>query len=178
MHDLEDQLKLDIGCESHASTDSTMLVQFNNEGSEVRCHLDGLESKEDAVGMIEMPNSFKAEDFFTADNYWPPASQDVFIKIIFRAIIDHTQKSGFDHLSNAEMYFHLLPTIIHYYSSRTESVNICSMLEHTSLDSDELLKSIREGRFSVLARYFILEAPCITVLAVITSSLACHFILH
>ena len=40
-----------------------MLVQFNNEGWEVGCHLDGLESKEDAGSMIEMPNSFKAEDF-------------------------------------------------------------------------------------------------------------------
>ena len=76
MHDLEDQLELDIGCKSHANNDSMKLVQFNNEGSEVRCHLDGLESKEDAGCVLEMPNSFKAEDFFTKDNNWPPASQD------------------------------------------------------------------------------------------------------
>eukprot|EP00972_Heterocapsa_arctica_P050267 7392546-Heterocapsa_arctica.AAC.1 len=113
-----------------------------------------------------MPNSFKAEDFFTADNNWPPASQDFFINehndrtglkgIIFRAIIDPTRKSGFDSLSDAEMYFHLLSTIIHYNSSRSESVNICSMLEHTSLDCDELLQSTNNACFQSLEKQLIL----------------------
>mgnify|MGYP006183378257 CR=1 FL=1 len=63
MHDLEDHLELAIGCESHDINDSMTLVQFDIEGSEVGCHLDGLESEEDAGSVIEMPNSFKAEDF-------------------------------------------------------------------------------------------------------------------
>ena len=130
------------------------------EGSEVGCHLDCLESEENAGSVSELLNSFKAEDFFTKDNDWPPASQDFLINehndrtglkgIIFRAIIDHTRKSGFDRLSDVEMYFHLLSTIIHYNSSRSESINICSMLEHTSLDSDELLKSTKNAFFSII----------------------------
>ena len=165
MHDLEDHLELAIGCESHDINDSMTLVQFDIEGSEVGCHLDCLESKENAGSVSELLNLFKAEDFFTKDNDWPPASQDFLINehndrtglkgIIFRAIIDHTRKSGFDRLSDAEMYFHLLSTIIHYNSSRSESINICSMLEHTSLDSDELLKSTKNAFFQSLEKQLI-----------------------
>ena len=70
-HGPEDHLELDIRCESHASNDSMLLVQFDKEGSEVGCHLDVLESKEDAVGMIEMPNSFKAEDILPMTTIGP-----------------------------------------------------------------------------------------------------------
>ena len=71
MHDLEDHLELDIRCESHTSNDSMTLVQFDKEGSEVGCHLDGLESEEDAGSVLEMPNSFKAEDFLPKTTIGP-----------------------------------------------------------------------------------------------------------
>ena len=48
------------------------------------------------------------------------------------------------------MYFHLLSTIIHHNSSRNESSHICSMLEHTITENEELLLSVKESVYSFL----------------------------
>jgi hypothetical protein len=61
-----------------------------------------------------MPTSFVADEFFTNGNNWSAACQSFLINkhndrtrlkgIVFRATIDHSWKSGFDCLSNEEMY--------------------------------------------------------------------------
>jgi hypothetical protein len=60
--------------------------------------------------------------------------------------------SGFDCLSNEEMYFHLLSAIIYYNSSQNKSINICSMLEHTTIREDELLYSTKNILFLSLEK--------------------------
>jgi hypothetical protein len=112
-----------------------------------------LDTEHDEGNIFEMPTSFVAEEFFTKGNNWSAACHSFLINehndrtglkgIVFRAMIDHNQKSGFNCLSNEEMYFHLLSAIIHYNSSQNESINICSMLEGTTIRDDEPLDSTK-----------------------------------
>ena len=65
-------------------------------------------------------------------------------------MIDYNRTSCYEHLSEGEMYFHLLSTIIHHNSSRNESTHICRMLEHTITENKELLLSVKETVYSFL----------------------------
>ena len=69
-----------------------------------------------------------------------------------RAMIDHNRKSRLDCLSNEEMYFHPLSAIINYNSSQNQSINIYSMLEHTTMREDELLYSTKNILFLSLEK--------------------------
>ncbi len=81
MHDLEDQLELDI--RDHWEVD-------------IRC-----ESYASNDSQRQQLAPSKPRNFINEHN-----DRTGFKGIIFQAIIDHAQKSGFDCLSNAEMYFH------------------------------------------------------------------------
>jgi hypothetical protein len=121
-----------------------------------------LNIKQDQGNIFEMPTSFVAEDFFTKENNWSAASQSILInehnnrtglkRIVFRATIDHNRKSGFDCLSDEEMYFCLLSAIIHCNSSQNDSINICSMFEHTTIVQDEFFDSTKNILFLYLEK--------------------------
>jgi hypothetical protein len=160
----EDHGKLKIPCESPVQADDLMtLIQFVEEGWELEGDHEGLDAERDEGNIFEMPTSFIAEEFFTKGNDWSAACQSFLINehndrtglkgIVFRATIDHNRMSGFDCLSNEEMYFHLLSAIIHYNSSQNESINICSMLEHTTMREDELLYSTKNILFLSLEKH-------------------------
>ena len=126
VHEPEDHGEMKIQCESPVRADDTMThIQFVDEGWELGADHEGLDTEQDEGNIFEMP-TFVAEEFFKEGNDWSAACQSFLINehndrtglkgIVFRATIDHNRKSGFDCLSNEEMYFHLLPAIIHYNS--------------------------------------------------------------
>ncbi len=51
------------------------------------------------------------------------------------------------------MHFHLLCTVLHYKLSRYKSVNICSMLEHLSIEKEELVESTKNFVFLSLEKH-------------------------
>ena len=61
--------------------------------------------------------------------------------------------SGFDCLSKEEMHSHLLCTVLHYNSSWYKSVIICSMLEHLSIEKEELVESTKKFVFLSLEKH-------------------------
>jgi len=137
MHDPEDQGELKILCESPGPADDLMTCMWRKGGS----------SREIMKGWIlnKMKRTFLRCPLllYTKGNNWSAACQSILYYFVFRATIDHNQKSSFECLSNEEMYFHLLSAIIHYNSSQNEFINICSMLEHTTTREDELLYSTK-----------------------------------
>ena len=164
MHDPEDQGDLTIQCERPDPADDLMTqIQFVEEGWELKGDHEGMDTEQYEDNIFKMPTSFVAEEFFTKENDWPATSQIFLINehndrsglkgIVFRAMIDHNRKSNFDSLSKEEMYFHLLSAIIHYNSSRNESINICSMLEYTTISEDELHDSTKNTFFLSLEKH-------------------------
>ena len=162
MHDPGDQGDLTIQCERSDPADDLMTqIQFVEEGWELKQDHEGMDTEQDEGNIFEMP-TFVAEEFFTEGNDWSAACRSFLINehndrtglkgIVFRATIDHNRKSGFDCLSNEEMYFHLLSAIIHHNSSQNESINICSMLEHTTIREDELFDSTKNILFLSLEK--------------------------
>lgn len=111
--------------------------------------LDAVVTEQNDDNMFKMPAVFRAEEFFIKENGWSNSSRSYLINehndrtglkgIVYKALIDHQRMSGFESLSEEEVHFHLLSTIIHYNSSRNESINICSMLEHLTIEKDQLL---------------------------------------
>ena len=97
------------------------------EGWELKGDHEGMDIEQYENNIFKMLTSFVAEEFFTKENNWPATSQIFLINehndrtglkgIVFQTMIDHNQNSSFDSLSEEEMYFHLLSTIIHYNSS-------------------------------------------------------------
>ena len=61
--------------------------------------------------------------------------------------------SGHEILSEEEMHFHLLSTIIHYKSSRNESINICSMLEDLTIENKQIIDNTKNFIFLSLENY-------------------------
>ena len=149
---------LTIQCERPDPADDLMTqIQFAEEGWELEQDHEGMDTEQYEDNIFKMPTSFVAEKFFTKENNWPATSQIFLINehndrsglkgTVFQVMIDHNRKPNFDSLSEEEMYFHLLSAIIHYNSSQNESINICSMLEHTTIREDELLDSTKNILF-------------------------------
>jgi hypothetical protein len=132
---------------------------------------------------IAIPTSFQPECFFNEGNAWLLSSQNDLINehndrtglkgIVYRAMIDHNHMSCYDCLSKLEMYFHLLSTIIHHNLSQNESIHICSMLEHTMTENEELLFPIKESVFSSLEKQV-----CIALEATLPESLVGGILEH
>ena len=89
--------------------------------------LDAVVTEQNDDNMLKMPAVFRAEEFFIKENGWSSSSRSYLINkhndrtglkgIVYKALIDHQRMLGFESLSEGEVHFHLLSTIIHYNSS-------------------------------------------------------------
>ena len=167
IHDCMDLTRSMVECETPLqAVASSVDVQFNDgawetfDENDTDCFDDKKMDEKMESRTLEMPTSFQPENFFNQENDWSLSSRNYLINehtdrtglkgIVYRAMIDHNRMSCYDCLSEMEMYFHLLSTIIHHNSSRNESIQICSMLEHSRTENEELLFSIKESLFSSL----------------------------
>ncbi len=142
--------------------ESALDVQFTETGWELTGDTvtDFFDNEETDNNISTIPTTFQPENFFTEEYDWSPSSRNYFINehndrsglkgIVYRAIIDYNRTSCYERLSEGEMYFHLLSTIIHHNSSRNQSIHICSMLEHTITENEELLFLVKESVYSFL----------------------------
>ena len=67
-------------------------------------------------------------------------------------MIDHYWMSGFECPSKEEVHFHLLCTTNHYNASHHKSINICSMLDHLTIEKEETLESTKKELFLSLEK--------------------------
>ena len=169
VHDCIDLTRSMVECETPLqAVASSVDVQFNDgawetfDENDTDCFDDKKMDEKMESRTLEMPTSFQPEYFFNQENDWSLSSRNYLINehtdrtglkgIVYRAMIDHNRMSCYDCLSEMEMYFHLLSTIIHHNSSQNESIQICSMLEHTRTENEELLFPIKELVFSSLEK--------------------------
>ncbi len=88
MHEPKDHSELKILCESPVRADDLMMhIQFVEEGWELECDHEGLDTEQDEGNIFEMPTTFVAEEFFTKGNDWSATCQSFLIN-------EHNNRTG------------------------------------------------------------------------------------